>query len=344
MASSMATRSKSRVPRVPGERATRAVTGDRSPRLGLALGGGGARGIAHILMLEVFDELGIKPSYIVGTSIGAIYGAAYAAGLSAEHIRAHTEEILSQRLDLIRQLVGARAQPISRLFNFLPVRAGMLDAVAVLDVVLPARMPTEFAELPIPLAVVATDFHAQDAVLLASGKLKPAVAASMALPALFAPVTVDGRSLIDGGLVNPLPFDLLPGDSELSVAIDVSGGAREQVNGDPSALDALFASTQILQRSIVREKLKSVQPDIYIDSTVDHFHMVDFLKFREILKSAAPAKDALKRQLGRIMSAQTVVPALPAPAPASDRQRASPGPRRALLLRRRRPASEEPRE
>src|SRR4051812_41527838 len=71
------------------------------PRIALALGGGGARGIAHILMLEAFDELGVKPAIIVGTSIGAIFGAAYAAGHSAAYIRAHTEEILSQRLDLV---------------------------------------------------------------------------------------------------------------------------------------------------------------------------------------------------------------------------------------------------
>ncbi|MBN9259252.1 MAG: patatin-like phospholipase family protein, partial [Hyphomicrobium sp.] len=67
----------------------------REPSIGLALGGGGARGLAHVLILEAFDELGIRPTFITGTSIGAIYGAAYAAGLSAALIRAHTEEILA---------------------------------------------------------------------------------------------------------------------------------------------------------------------------------------------------------------------------------------------------------
>src|SRR5919109_5581844 len=80
------------------------------PAIGLALGGGGARGIAHILMLEAFDELGIKPKVIAGTSIGALYGAAYASGISAAEVRARTEETLGRRFDLVRQLFAARSE------------------------------------------------------------------------------------------------------------------------------------------------------------------------------------------------------------------------------------------
>ena len=93
----------------------------KPPTVALALGGGGARGLAHILMLEAFEELGVRPKVIAGTSIGAIYGAAFASGLSAAHIRAHTEETLGQRLDLVRQLFSARAEPILKLFNLLPM-------------------------------------------------------------------------------------------------------------------------------------------------------------------------------------------------------------------------------
>jgi NTE family protein len=301
----------------------------KHPRIGLALGGGGARGIAHILILEVFDELGIRPSIITGTSIGAIYGAAYAAGLSAAYIRAHTEEVLSQRLDLVRQLVSARAPPVQRLFNLLPLRTGLLSAEAVLDRLLPSRLPATFEDLGIPLAVVATDFHAQEALLVREGALKTAVAASIALPALFAPVALGGRSLIDGGLVNPLPFDLItPAEADIIVAVDVSGGARDEGAVSPGALEALFASTQILQRSIVREKLKSTRPDIYIDSTVERFHMLEFHKFRDILRSAAPAKELLKRQLERVLAAETISEAKVVP----DSPPALPKKKRRLLL------------
>ena len=85
------------------------------PSIGLALGGGGARGIAHLLMLEVLDELGLRPRVIAGTSIGALFGAAYASGLSARLIRAHTEEVLSQRFGFARSLLAARSEPVGRI-------------------------------------------------------------------------------------------------------------------------------------------------------------------------------------------------------------------------------------
>ena len=96
----------------------------RTPRIGLALGGGGARGLAHIAMLEAFDELGIRPSIIAGTSIGALYGAAYASGLSGKDLRDHTRFILAQRFGLIRDLFIATAQPFrsARRFPACPSR------------------------------------------------------------------------------------------------------------------------------------------------------------------------------------------------------------------------------
>ena len=103
------------------------------PTIALALGGGGARGLAHILMLEVFDELGIKPTVIAGTSIGAVFGAAYASGLSARLIRAHTEETLSQRFDIVRQLLSARSDPVLKIFNFLPIRSALLKPETLLE-------------------------------------------------------------------------------------------------------------------------------------------------------------------------------------------------------------------
>src|SRR5262245_33901723 len=109
------------------------------PSIGLALGGGGARGLAHILMLEVFDELGLRPKVIAGTSIGAIFGAAYASGLSAKLIRAYAEESLGRRLDLARLLIGARAEPMLKILQFLPWRAALLSPELLLDAVFPSK-------------------------------------------------------------------------------------------------------------------------------------------------------------------------------------------------------------
>ena len=115
------------------------------PSVALALGGGGARGLAHILMLEALDEMGIKPTLIVGTSIGAIFGAAYASGLSAKLIRAHTEEVLGQRLSFVQALLSARAEPVQRLLNLLPIRASLLSPRLLLDQEVDVRRAVSFA-------------------------------------------------------------------------------------------------------------------------------------------------------------------------------------------------------
>ena len=261
------------------------------PSIALALAGGGARGLAHILMLEVFDELGLRPQIIAGTSIGAVFGAAYASGMSARLIRAHTEETLSQRFDVVRQLLSARSEPVHKIFNFLPIRSALLKPESLLELLLPSKVARDFSSLQIPLKIVVTDYYGQQQVILSEGPLRPAIAASMALPALFTPVTIDGRMFMDGGLVNPLPFDVVKGDADITVAIDVSGapilpGKRPH----PSAFSALMSSTQILQRWIIREKLKVQQPDIYIDVEVDEFYVLDFHRFKQVLAMAASAK------------------------------------------------------
>jgi NTE family protein len=312
------------------------------PSVALALGGGGARGLAHLLMLEVFDELGVRPKAIAGTSIGAIFGAAYASGLSAREIRAHVEEVLSQRrLALARELFAAGGQRVSRFWQVLSARAALLDPAAVLDFMLPSRVARDFAELAIPLKVVATDFYEQEAAVFTAGDLRCAVAASMALPVIFQPIVVDGRALIDGGLVNPLPFDLLAGEADIVVAIDVAGAPVPAVHRNhPSAPEALFASAFIFERSIIREKLKAMQPDIYVPTNLGRFQVLDFRKYREILAAAEPAKAALKAQLARAIGAEALADAAPSPHSELEPVQALARPVRRRLLRRRRGAAE----
>lgn len=279
----------------------------RRPSIGLVLGGGGARGLAHILMLEVFDELGIKPSIIAGTSIGAIFGAAYASGLSAADIHVHTEDALTRRFDLVRGLVAARAQGPGQLWNLLAARAQLLDPQALLDLVMPKQVARDFSELAIPLRIVASDYYALDAAILSSGPLRPAVAASMALPVIFEPVTIGGRTLIDGGLTNPLPFDIVANDADIIVAIDVSGvTVASPKRQRPTAIETLFGASFLFERSIVREKLKSSQPDIYIDAGTGRYQALEFLKVREIFASAEAAKEQLRVKLERVLSTEVL--------------------------------------
>jgi NTE family protein len=176
--------------------------------------------------------------------------------------------------------------------------------------------------LAIPLKIVASDFYAQDSVVFSEGPLNRAVAASMALPALFQPVCSDGRVLIDGGLTNPLPFDVFGRDVDVVVAIDVSGTPVQNPDREmPSAFEALFSSAFLFERTIVREKLKSSQPDILIHAGTSQFQTLDFLKFEAIMAASGPAKDQLKRQLARVLSVPTLAEAgVVAPVAAVDGQ------------------------
>jgi NTE family protein len=159
--------------------------------------------------------------------------------------------------------------------------------------------------------VVASDFYALEAAVFSAGALRPAVAASIALPVIFEPVLIDGRSLIDGGLTNPLPFDLVDGEADLLVAIDVSGTTVPSPSRPrPTAIEALFASSFLFERSIVREKLKARRPDIYIDAGTGHYQALEFLKVRDILTAAEPAKAQLRGQLERVLSSSLGVDGL----------------------------------
>ena len=159
----------------------------------------------------------------------------------------------------------------------------------------------------IPLKVVATDLGSREAAVLSEGPLRPAIAASIAIPVIFSPVVLGGRTLADGGLVNPLPFDLLDGAADITIAIDVSGAAGEaSIDANPSVYEMIMHSVQIMEKSITRQKLKYRQPDIYIDVDLDQFAALEFHKPREILAAAEPAKLAFKRQLERILASQTL--------------------------------------
>lgn len=276
-------------------------------KIGLALGGGGARGLAHIAMLEAFDELGVKPGIISGTSIGAIFGAAYASGISGKELRAHTKDVLSRRFGLLRDLFAARSHSLQRLLNPFQSRTAILDPLAVLDLVMPKAIPTAFDDLQIPLRIVASDFYDQEPIVFKEGPVLPAVAASMALPVIFQPVMFDGRAMIDGGLTNPLPFDLLLPEARIIVAIDVTGApVPDPKRTAPTAFEALFASAFLFESSIVKEKLKASKPDILISAGTSKFQVLDFLKVDEILAAAEPAKEKLKAQLDRILSVETL--------------------------------------
>ena len=274
-----------------------------SPTLAIALGSGGARGLAHVVVLEALDELGIRPVAIAGTSIGAIVGATYASGLAARQIHAHVQSALRSRARVMTKLLRAR---VGRFSDLVLRRSGnpvMLDAETCLDLFWPDRVAAHFSQLSIPLFVVATDFHASREVVFSSGALAPAVAGSMAVPGLFRPVEFAERVLIDGGAVNPLPYDLLFGHADIVVAVDVTIGGRMREKRMPTVLGSMFAGAQIMQGAITAQKLKLRPPDILLRPGVERFNVFEFMRAGQILHAAESVKDDLKHALGARMEA-----------------------------------------
>jgi NTE family protein len=270
-----------------------------APRIALALGGGSARGLAHILMLEAFDELGVKPSIIAGTSIGSICGAAYAAGLSAAEIRAAFEGLLRNRTTFFGRVAGALRGELS---TFWKLRApSVIDNTTLFEILLPEPLHRDFASLKIPFVAIATDFYAIQQVVIEHGPLIPALAASCSLPGLSRPVVLEGRLLIDGGYINPVPYDVVMDRADITVAVDVTGDPKRRPGAPPKTFDLLTGATQILFHSITREKLKSVAPDIFIRPAVGGFAAMDYFNMREILAAAEDAKQDLKRQLAALL-------------------------------------------
>lgn len=275
---------------------------DASNAIGLALGGGGARGLAHIVILETFDELGIRPVMIAGTSIGAIFGGAYAAGLTAKEIGERAREFMSNPAGLLRKLFSGGPRDWMELWSLRPFSAALMNAEKFLEIVFPEASEADMGKLKIPFRATATDYREQSLVVIEEGSLGKAVAASMALPSLFRAVEYQGRVLADGGLINPLPYDLLQPESRFAVAIDVTGHARLRDDRPPGALEAMLASSQIMQNAIVHEKLKRIRPDILIRPAVETIRVLEFYRINEILEASAPSREQLKRELDRVLT------------------------------------------
>jgi NTE family protein len=273
-----------------------------TPTVGIALGSGGARGLAHIAVLEAFDEMGVKPVAIAGASIGAVVGAAYASGMRAVDIRRFAIRILRDGPGLMRRLVSLQLGKIREagFFASLPMQA---DALVIADEFLAEIIPADFADLQIPLKVVATDYWAREEVIFETGPLRPAVAASAAIPGLTRPVEFAGRVLIDGGAINPLPFDLLQGEADIVVAVDITRMNERKEKALPSPTDTLFMANHIMTHAIVSEKLKSNAPDILLRPKVHTFGALDFARATPILRAAEPIKDEVKRKLGALLEA-----------------------------------------
>lgn len=274
----------------------------RGRSIALALGGGGARGLAHISVLEALDALGAKPVAIAGASIGAIIGAAYAAGFSGAALRAHTQGLLKNRVGLTRRLLYARARrrpPLLARFAH-PL---LIDGERFLEAFWPPGMPQNFEDLAIPLQVVATDFRRRKEAVFSTGALRPAIAGSMAIPGIIRAAHSPQGYLVDGGLVNPLPYDHLVGRADIIVAVNVSGNAGvEKEGGPPSPFETIIVASQIMMNAISARMIAESPPDVLISPAVHQYLALDLFKAARIFDAGDACRDELREGLTRAVA------------------------------------------
>ncbi|MGA7790335.1 MAG: patatin-like phospholipase family protein, partial [Xanthobacteraceae bacterium] len=276
--------------------------GRRVKTFALALGSGGARGLAHIAVFEALDEMGVKPTAIAGTSIGALIGAAYAAGMSGRDIRHHVIRFAHDRRETMARLVQARAGKLTDLLSGAFSQATQMDAEKFCAQFLPDTIPEEFSGLAIPLTAMATDLHRREEAALSSGPLRPALAASIAFPGLFRPVMTDGRILVDGGATNPLPIDRLLGRADIIVGVDVFGSPAAERSDVPGAWESVFTTLLIMGSTIVAAKHMHAAPDLVIRPNVSIFRTLDFYQASSIIRSAEAVKTEVKEKLTALLS------------------------------------------
>jgi NTE family protein len=253
------------------------VAGRTRPRIGLVLGGGGAKGAAHVGVLTLLEDMRIPIDCVVGTSMGALVGGTYAAGMNAEQLEKSIREISwsetigfvgqREKLPMRRKLAG-RTYSNSIEFGF---RDGAVAAPTafinsqnveqtIRDLVARSLGTTDFDRLPIPFRAIATDMMSGEMVVLAHGDLAQSMRASMAVPGLFAPVQIDGRTLGDGGLTRNLPVDIARqtcADVVIAVAVPTPTPSPEDLQ---SPLAMISRTLDVLIGANERQQLESLGP------------------------------------------------------------------------------------
>jgi len=244
----------------------------RPPRIGLALGGGAARGFAHIGVIQVLEEAGIRPDLVVGTSAGSLVAALYAAGRSGQ--------------ELARV---AFAMDESAITDWSFPGRGMIRGEALARYVREQTGNRTIEQLPLSLGIVATDLDSGSGMLFQRGDVGVAVRASSAVPAVFQPVKIGNREYVDGGLVSPVPvrFARQMG-AELVIAVDISSPPDGNATGDPFKM--LLQTFSIMGKSINSLELKDA--DIVIRPPLAGVSSADFSARKRAIDAGREAATA----------------------------------------------------
>ena len=244
--------------------------------------------------------MGVKPAAIAGTSIGAVIGAGYAAGMSGREMRRHLITLAHDRGDVLRRVMARARGRWSELLGAGFGNPLVVDAEQVLRRVPAELLPEIFAELKIPLTVDRDRSPSRARRRVQRGPLQPALAASIALPGLMRPVEVDGRVLVDGGAPIRCRSTVCAARPTSIVAVDVSGGLAER-RGVPDPWESLFATISVMGHTIVTQKLKHGAPDLLLRPNVGIFRMLDFFQASAILRAAEPIKAEVREKLSALL-------------------------------------------
>ena len=265
----------------------------RKGKIGLALGGGAARGLAHIGVLEVLEKEGIPIDMIAGTSAGAAIGALYAQGKEASQIK-----------DLAINM--GWKQLVSLVDLALP-RSGFIEGTKIKNLLKSIMGDIKFSDLRIPLACVATDIRSGEEVVINQGSVLEGVRASISIPVIFTAVKWQDRYLVDGGLVNPVPVNTVKEmGADFIIAVNVipdMGDRTQQVKEfkKPNIFNVMLQSIYIATYSVVRASLEGA--DIVIEPQLTHIGYGDFHRIRDcISQGELAAQDSIskiKEQAGK---------------------------------------------
>ncbi|MDF0535145.1 patatin-like phospholipase family protein [Shewanella sp. A32] len=294
-----------------------AAASDR-PKIGLVLSGGGAKGAAHVGVLKVLEANHIPVDYIAGTSIGAYVGGMYALGYSADDI----EKLMMKQnwssgySDLIpREQLAYREKQTRDQYN-IPLNLGIRDGEvqAPSGVLLGQSMSrlyrnttglvpeySSFNDLAIPFRAVATDLETSRPVILSSGSLVQAMQASATVPGALQPAVINGKILVDGGIANNMPVDVVKAmGADIVIAVDIGSELvkKNQLNGAVAVLNQL--STMLTQASTERQKLLLTERDILIRPNIDSLSTTDFSDMPKALHAGEVAAKALLPELRRL--------------------------------------------
>jgi NTE family protein len=260
----------------------------RRPRLGLALSGGAARGIAHVGVLKVFAEEGIGVDCVAGTSAGALVGGALASGMSLEAI----------------EKIGRSLR--WRDFGRVTLSRLGVQSNALIETYIRAHFPvTRFEQLPIPFAAVATDLHTGAAVVMRDeGDVAFAIRASCAVPGWYVPVTdAEGRQLVDGGLVANLPTSVVRAlGAEVVVAVDVNSEGAKFLGPPASVVGVLLQSMLVVQRVAVEHQRQIA--DVVISPSVGHLRWDEMARAEEFIAAGVEATRAAVPAIKELLEPQ----------------------------------------